>query len=195
MNYLAHAYLSLGNTGILTGNMIGDHVKGLLALEQYPDEVRTGIMLHRKIDSFTDAHPATARAKVWFRQDYGLYSGPVMDIIYDHFLAGDPKYFPSESALLDFTQKTYQQLEENSSLFPEKFAAYFPHMKEHNWLYGYRTMPGVQRSLQGLVRRAKHMPAPDAAYQTFITYYYQLAQCYYEIIDDVVKFVKIELTK
>src|SRR5689334_2451375 len=110
MNYLAHAFLSFGDTEILVGNMIADHIKGKLALEKYPERIRKGVMLHRKIDEFTDQHPATQRAKVWFRGDYGLYSGAVMDTLYDHFLANDPKHFISEPALLAFTENVYQQL-------------------------------------------------------------------------------------
>ena len=79
MNYLGHAFLSFGDGDILTGNMIGDHVKGKIALEQYPDGIKKGIMLHRKIDEYTDLHPATQRAKLPFREVYGLYAGAIMD--------------------------------------------------------------------------------------------------------------------
>jgi acyl carrier protein phosphodiesterase len=194
MNYLAHAVLSFGDGEILTGNMIADHVKGRLVLETFPPRIKEGILLHRKIDAFTDSHPATQRAKVWFREAYGLYSGAVMDILYDHFLAGDAKYFSSEKELLAFTQTTYQQLEATAAYHPENFKAYFPSMKERNWLYNYRTVQGVQRSLGGLKHRAKYISEVDTAYKIFITYYYQLAQCYYEFIDDIMKFVKIELS-
>lgn len=194
MNYLGHALLSFGDAEILTGNMIGDHVKGRLILEQYPEKIKKGILLHRKIDGYSDAHPATMRAKVWFREKYGLYSGAVMDIVYDHFMANDAKYFGSEKELFDFTQKTYAQLDANAAYLPEQFAAYFPYMKEHNWLYGYRTVVGIKRSLGGLQRRAKHIEEVETAYQIFITHYYQLAQCYYELIDDIKSFVKIELS-
>ena len=195
MNYLGHAFLSYGDADILTGNMIGDHVKGRLALEKFPEGIRKGIELHRKIDSFADTHPATQRAKVWFREKYGLYSGPVMDTLYDHFLANDPKLFPSETALLKFTEDTYTKIEVNAEWLPEKFVNYFAHMRQHNWLYNYRTLQGVKRSLMGLERRALHMPPSDMAYETFVTYYYQLAQCYYEFADDVISFVKVELSK
>lgn len=194
MNYLGHAYLSFGDKDVLAGNMVGDHVKGLLALEKYPEGMRKGILLHRKIDEYTDRHPATLRAKVWFRQDYGLYSGAILDTVFDHFLANDAKIFSSESNLLAFTQEVYAKLEENEPYLPEAFAGYFQHMRTHNWLYGYRNVQGINRSLTGLSRRAKYMPAPEAAYKTFIVHYYQLAQCYYELIDDVVRFVKIELS-
>lgn len=194
MNYLAHAFLSFGDAAILTGNLIGDHVKGKLALNNYPDKIREGIELHRKIDSFTDDHPASKRAKLWFRQDYGLYAGAIIDSLYDHFLANDPKHFSSEKSLFDFSQTTYGQLEQHVVYFPETFAQYFPYMKNQNWLYNYRTLQGTQRSLNGLHRRAKYMPPVEKAYQLFIGHYYQLAQCYYEFMDDVVRFVKVELS-
>lgn len=195
MNYLGHAFLSFQNAEILTGNMIGDHVKGRLALEKYPEGIKTGLLLHRKIDAFTDTHPALQRAKVWFRTDYGLYSGAILDSLFDHFLANDPRFFNSEKDLLDFTLKTYQQLETQRPYFPDVFAQYFPFMQEHNWLYNYRTLQGMQRSLNGLARRAAYIPPIENAYKTFVGHYYQLSQCYYEFIDDVVDYVKKELNQ
>jgi len=193
MNYLGHAFLSFGDKDILTGNMIGDHVKGRLAMDEYPAGIKKGIEIHRKIDGMVDAHPATARAKVLFRQDYGLYAGAVMDTLFDHYLANDPKHFPNQEALFAFTQKCYSQLEENAAYFPAAFVQYFAHMKEYNWLYGYRTLKGMERSLGGLVRRAKYMPPMEKAYEIFVTNYYHLNQCYFELIDDVISYVKTEI--
>lgn len=195
MNYLGHAWLSGGDAEILTGNLIGDHVKGMLALDKLPEGIKKGVLLHRKIDEFSDKHPATARAKVFFRHEYGLYSGAVMDTLYDHFLANDPQIFPSENNLLEFSTLTYKLLDSQSAHFPDKFAAYFPHMRQHNWLYGYRTLIGMQRSLTGLSRRALHMPPPDKAYELFIGHFYQLNQCYFELIDDLIVYVKNEWPK
>lgn len=193
MNYLGHAYLSFGDAEVLTGNIIGDHVKGKLALEQFPPGIRKGIELHRKIDAWADKHSATARCKLLFREDYGLYSGAIMDTLFDHFLANDPAIFSSPEVLLAFTQTVYHDLEKNSTYFPAAFAAYFPHMREHNWLYNYRTLKGMERSLHGLFRRAQHMPPVDKAYEIFVTSYYQLNQAYFDLINDLVRFVKIEL--
>ncbi len=195
MNYLGHAFLSFGDAEILTGNMIGDHVKGTHTPDQFPEKIKEGIVLHRAIDTFTDAHPALQRAKIWFRPDYGLYAGAIMDTLMDHYIANDARYFSSAKALKDFTLDTYQKLEQHRSYFPVGFEAYFPHMVEHNWLYNYRSINMMQRPLQGLARRAKHMPPPEKAFETFVTNYYHLEQCYYEFIDDVVKFVKTKLTQ
>jgi acyl carrier protein phosphodiesterase len=84
MNYLAHAYLSFGHPGILTGNMISDFVKGKKKFD-YPSEVQQGIALHRAIDQFTDTHEATREAKQVFRPAYRLYSGAFVDVVYDHY--------------------------------------------------------------------------------------------------------------
>src|SRR5438552_2946814 len=102
MNYLAHAYLSYNEPEILVGNMISDFVKGKQKYG-YPVMIQKGIQLHRDIDMFTDNHPATAKAKDFFRSAYRLYSGPLLDIIYDHFLANDHSLF-TERSLFDYTE-------------------------------------------------------------------------------------------
>lgn len=193
MNYLAHAFLSFGDPELLTGNMIADHVKGKQALDVFPERIREGIVLHRKIDAYTDCHPATLRAKVWFRADYRLYAGPILDSLFDHFLANDPKCFGSDEALLDFTHHTYAALDSQRQWFPPAFDRYFPHMREHNWLYNYRNLRGISRSLQGLERRAAHMPSSAKAYEIFIGYYYGINQCYFELMDSLIPYVKAEL--
>ncbi len=93
MNYLAHAYLSFEITDITVGNMISDFVKGKQKFD-YPLTIQHGIMLHRAIDGFTDTHPITREAKSFFKGAYGPYSGPLVDVVYDHFLANDPLRFP-----------------------------------------------------------------------------------------------------
>ena len=195
MNYLGHAVLSFDDAELLTGNMIADHVKGKLALKNFPEGVQNGILLHRKIDQFTDEHPATARAKLLFRSDYGLYAGALMDSLYDHFLANDAKYFSSAKDLLDFTGNLYQQLNTQRRWFPPRFAALYEYMERDNWLYGYRNLAGVRQALTGLSRRAAYMPDPAKAFEIFIAHYYQLAQCYYEMMDDMARYVKVELRK
>jgi acyl carrier protein phosphodiesterase len=54
MNFLGHALLSNKDEGLLLGNMMGDFIKGRLALAAYPKQVQAGILMHRAIDQFTD---------------------------------------------------------------------------------------------------------------------------------------------
>lgn len=193
MNFLAHAYLSFGDVQLLTGNMIADHIKGSKRLETMPEGISAGIRLHRHIDEFSDNHPAVGRAKVWFREDYHLYAGPILDVIWDHYLANDAGIFRSKEDLNVFCEKTYQQLEETAAWHPEIFQRYFPYMKNDNWLLGYRNLKGIERSLKGLERRAPQLPPTEKAYEIFVGRYYQLGQCYYELMDDLRKYVKSEI--
>lgn len=193
MNYLGHAVLSFGNAEVLVGNLIGDHVKGRVALDAYPAGVRKGIELHRRIDEMVDRHPAIARAKLIFREDYRLYAGAIIDTVMDHFLANDPAFFSKETDLEDFTRDVYNKVDAYLDILPEGFAAYYSHMKQHNWLLGYRKLKGIERSLHGLARRAKYMPPPEKAYTSFVVAYHQLNGCYYDFIGDISKFAGAEV--
>ena len=177
---------------LLTGNMVADHIKGRKPLALLPKGIADGVVLHRKIDAFADDHPAVSRAKIWFRDPYRLYAGPILDILWDHFLANDPSAFPAEDDLKQFTLDTYGLLETTDEWHPDIFRNYFPHMKAHNWLFHYRNLPGARRSLEGLSRRALYIPPIQEAYEIFIGRYYQLSQCYFELIDDLRAYVKIE---
>lgn len=176
MNYLAHAYLSFNNPGILVGNMISDFVKGRKKYD-YSKEIQQGIALHREIDSFTDSHFATKEAKDIFRPAYRLYAGAFIDVVYDHFLALDENVFTDES-LEAFTKRTYLLLDQYADQFPERFKAMYPYMKAQNWLYHYQYREGIQKSLGGVVRRSKYLTESDTAYFLFIEHYDELREFY-----------------
>jgi acyl carrier protein phosphodiesterase len=176
MNYLAHAYLSFNRPGILVGNMISDFVKGKKKYD-YPEEIQQGIALHREIDRFTDTHFATKESKEIFRPIYRLYAGALMDVVYDHFLALDENEFTDESLKI-FTLNTYALLDQYTVYFPEKFNMMYPYMKAHNWLYNYRYRQGIEKSLGGVVRRAKYLEESDSAYILFNQHYDKLKSLY-----------------
>ena len=168
MNYLAHAYLSFGNKNVLVGNMISDYVKGKKQYD-YPAEIQVGIKLHRAIDDFTDTHLITKKIKELFRKDYRLYAGAFVDVVYDYFLANDKIEFGTEDKLKSFSSSTYSLLEKEQRYFPEKFSKMYPYMQAQDWLYNYRTNEGMQKSFEGLARRAKYILETNSAYQIFLT--------------------------
>ena len=176
MNYLAHAYLSFYNPETLVGNMVSDYVKGKKKFD-YSEGIQKGIALHRAIDTFTDAHEVTKQAKEIFRPAYRLYSGAFVDVVYDHFLATDENIF-TDASLNSFAQETYQMLKKYVPVFPEKFASMFPYMQLQNWLYNYREKWGIQKSLQGVVRRSAYLTESETAYKLFEENYYTLKDYY-----------------
>lgn len=177
MNYLAHAYLSFSQPGLIVGNMISDFVKGKKQYD-YPEDILQGIKLHRAIDTFTDAHEATRQAKEVFRPDYRLYSGALVDVVFDHFLATDVTIFPGEEDLRHLATHTYKILEEYVDVLPQRFQLMLPHMQQQNWLYHYRFRDGIKQSLGGLVRRSAYLTESATAYRIFEKHYKHLQQCY-----------------
>jgi acyl carrier protein phosphodiesterase len=161
LNYLAHAFLSFDHEEILVGNMVSDFVKGK-AKFNFPDNIQKGITLHRAIDSFTDTHQATLMAKTIFRPHYRLYSGAFIDVVYDHFLANDPKEF-AEETLRNFSERVYAILDRHVEYLPERFLGMFSYMKSQNWLFNYRSRRGTEASFRGLVRRAKYIDEGETA--------------------------------
>jgi acyl carrier protein phosphodiesterase len=192
MNYLAHAFLSFNKPEILAGNMISDFVKGK-AKYDYPEHIQKGIHLHRLIDEFTDTHPATAKAKSYFRPQYRLYSGAFIDIVYDHFLALDKRHFQEYGDIEAFCIRVYDQLEENYSLLPLRFQKMFPYMKMQNWLYNYQFKEGIKKSFHGLVYKAAYLYESDIAFKIFNKNYADLKDCYTEFFPGLFQFASENL--
>jgi len=188
LNYLGHAYFSFGHPEILVGNMISDFVKGKKKYD-FPPGIQKGIALHREIDEFTDGHEATKEAKEIFRPHYRLYASAFIDVVYDYFIANDPDLF-NESSLFDFTQQTYQLLEERKQWFPDRFGLMFPYMRSQNWLYNYRYQWGIERSFGGLVRRANYLTESDTAARLFEKNIVKLQECYDHFSRDIKNFAK-----
>jgi len=185
MNYLAHAYLSFDDPEILVGNMISDFVKGKKQYD-FPAGIQKGIRLHRMIDVFTDQHTATKKAKVLLQPAVGPYAGAFIDVVYDHFLATDQSVY-DDGAWMEFTSRTYRLLDPFSGQFPEKFARMFPYMKTQNWLYNYRFNWGIEKSFEGVARRAAYLSPDNDAFHLFEIHYNQFKESYNTFFPDVKK--------
>jgi acyl carrier protein phosphodiesterase len=177
MNFLAHAYLSFNDPGILVGNMASDFIKGKKQYD-FPPPIQLGIRLHRAIDAFTDDHGATKELRSFFRPAYRLYSGAFADVAYDHFLANDARIFRSPEQLRKFTTGCYAVLQKEEALLPPIFRQMMPHMVMHDWLYHYRFKEGIQKSFGGLVRRATFLAESDTAFAIFTEHYDAIQDCY-----------------
>lgn len=189
MNYLAHAYLSFDHPPFIIGNMIADFVKGKQLL-QYDENIQRGIRLHRAIDTYTDHHPATRLAKTQLKEAVGAYSGVYTDVIYDHFLANDDTYFTAQS-LAGFAENIYEVVAGYHNILPPMFQQVFSHMRQYNWLVGYRHMDGISKSFNGITRRARYLEVPGSVpFKAFEDHYDTLKDCYVQFFPDLVRYVK-----
>lgn len=183
MNFLAHAYLSFGHPEILVGNMISDFVKGKKKFD-YLKGIQAGMQLHRAIDTYTDAHPATKAASIFLKPAVGAYAGAFVDVVYDHFLANDTNEF-KEGGLQQTATETYGILHTFKDQLPMVFGQMLPYMTSQNWLYNYRTLAGIEKSFGGVVHRAAYLQSSSGVYQLFQQNYKALQNCYNNFFPDV----------
>jgi acyl carrier protein phosphodiesterase len=156
MNFLAHTYLSGCNDEIIVGNFMGDYVKGRNYVH-LPELVRKGILIHRDIDSFTDTHSITRRSRQRLIERYRKYSGVIVDIFYDHFLAAlwlDYCGIP----LREFVDRTYDLLKRNYKTLPIGIKVWFPTFLENNWMLKYENVDGIELVLD---RMSANTSLPD----------------------------------
>ena len=174
MNYLAHIYLSGDNDLIKIGNFMADGIRGHDYLK-FPDDVIKGVLLHRAIDSFTDAHPVFRQSKHRLHENYGHYSGVVIDIFYDHFLAKNWTNY-SEQPLEDFASNFYKSLETHYNITNERTRGMMPYMTERNWLVSYATITGIGMILFQMDHRTKNKGNMKNAIKELQQYYNQFEE-------------------
>jgi acyl carrier protein phosphodiesterase len=169
MNYLAHVYLSGSKDLIKVGNFMADSVKGSQYLN-YKKDLQIGILLHRHIDSYTDTHPIYRQSKHRLHEKYGHYSGVIMDILYDHFLAKNwGKY--NAISLPDFSKNFYKILENNIDLLPEKTTKIVPYLVTQNWFESYASLTGIEKILLQMDYKTHHRVAMQEAVVELKNYY------------------------
>lgn len=156
MNFLAHLYLSGDDEKLITGNFIGDYVKGKNFLN-YPGKIREGIILHRRIDSFTDDHELFREVKKLFRDELGLYSGVVTDLIFDHLLASGWSDYHHLS-LRQFAQNIHAVLLRHIFYLPPRVQEFLPILIKNRRLESYAHKKGIQESLE-IMSRYTSLPA------------------------------------
>ena len=191
MNYLAHAYLSGEDEGILIGNFIADAVKGK-TMNDYSDEVRRGIILHRFIDEFTDNHPLHKASRAKLHERYGHYSGVLIDIFYDHFLAKNWQDY-SKVSLEDYTSWLYKLLEDNRQILPERIQYMLEYMIPQNWLLNYAHFEGIGRVLRGMAKRAKFESQMEHGVEDLKLYYNEFEKEFRQFFPELKAFVNDKL--
>tara|TARA_B110000003_G_scaffold31052_1_gene28977 strand:+ start:7478 stop:8035 length:558 start_codon:yes stop_codon:yes gene_type:complete len=135
----------------MIGNFIADHIKGNNFAHLDP-EIQKGIKLHREIDTFTDSHKITKLSKRRLHKRYGLYSGIIIDIFYDHYLAKKWNEY-SAIPLEVYVSAFYKLLEGHKQILPEKTLQLMPFMIQYNWLNNYQYKEGIKNVLEGMNRR------------------------------------------
>lgn len=187
MNFLAHAYLSGTDEKVLIGNFIGDFVKGK-QFNEYDSGIQKGIIIHREIDRYTDTHPVVSHSKSILKDKYRHYSGVIVDIFYDHFLAKNWSVY-HEKDLLSFTKKVYDTMLAHKDLLPKRVMEVLGYMIRGNWLYNYSFLEGIQQVMNGMSNRTKFDSGMEHAVIDLEAHYKDFEEDFTKFFPDLINFV------
>lgn len=186
MNFLAHIYLSFGDEEITLGNFFADHIRGN-KYKHLPDRIQKGILLHREIDTFTDAHPTARQSSKRLHKNYSHYSRVIVDIYYDHFLAKNWTDY-SDVPLDEYVENFYDLLEDNYDILPMATKRMMPYMMADNWLLNYANLTGIDRVLNGMNRRTKNKSRMNFAILDLEEHYTEFENEFTSFFEELITF-------
>lgn len=191
MNFLAHIYLSGEDEGVIIGNFIADGIKGK-KYDAFPPSIKKGILLHRAIDSYTDKHPIVKQSTARLHKNYGHYSGVIVDILYDHFLAKNWSNY-SKIPLSEYVEKFYELLRKNFEILPSRIQRMMPIMIDQNWLLSYASTEGIAKILSQMNLRTKGKSKMNLAILELETYYEEFEAEFKAFFSELITFSKNKL--
>ncbi|MCG8858737.1 DUF479 domain-containing protein [Tenacibaculum finnmarkense] len=177
----------------MIGNFIADHIKGN-KITHFNPQIQNGILLHRQIDTYTDAHKIVRKSKRRLHERYRHYDGVIIDIFFDHFLAKNWAIY-SEIPLDIYVNSVYQLLEENKQILPEKTQKLLPNMIQYNWLYNYQFTNGIQEVLNGINKRTQGKSQMNMASEDLENHYRLFEEDFTLFFEDLRSFCSVKITE
>lgn len=154
MNYLAHTFFSHEDAEELAGNFMTDFLKKK-ETHHFSDSVKTGIVLHQKIDQYTDSHPAVKEAISLLRPTQGKYTPVAIDVLFDYFLILNWEKYSVEN-IQTFTRKVYKMLGDTIHIFPPKLKELLPYMIEDDFLMSCKNEDRLKVTFSRISKRLKY---------------------------------------
>ena len=161
MNHLAHVFLAGTQADAQLGGLLGDFCHGAPDPE-WSQTVRSGIVLHRKIDVYTDSHPLIVAARSLFHAPLRRYAGILLDMYFDHALARNWPRFSAEP-LAARSARTLDLLAANAAWLPPDLNRFAQYMRSRGLFTHYAQRTTIEDALGGISRRLRHAnPLADA---------------------------------
>lgn len=190
MNFLAHNYLSFQQPGLIVGNYLGDFLRNQ-EVKKLPLPIKAGVILHRKIDSFTDHHPVVREGTALLHNTMGKYAPVVLDIYFDFLLSRNWHDFHNH-ALSEFCDISYDVLLKHRDSMSERVAARMEKMVSDRWLEKYQSYRGLERIFDFLHKRAKFESNLVAAPVVLRSLQDQLENIFLRFFPDIIVFARSE---
>lgn len=189
MNYLGHCFLSCNDDNLLLGNVVADMIRNK-DLDQLDPAVVRGVMLHRSIDSYTDAHPSIRAASKLLHERHGKYAPVIVDIFFDYILFQNWETY-TDMTFDTFKAMVYHQITSADKVrLPEKVQGSLGRMVDGDWLKGYTTIDGMKYVFSRVAVRAKFDSNILTATDDLIALEDELTKLFHDFFPDIRKHVE-----
>ena len=161
MNYLAHFHLAGKKQGHIVGALLGDFVKGPMTGITLPDDIKQGILLHRRIDSFTDQHPAILSLGRTLPCDVHRFKSILTDLFFDYALAKHWDSFCDEH-IEHYEQRVHATLDLHRDHYDSRALQMVDRLQRHQLLANYserEVLDGIIVNIGKRLRRSDQMQA------------------------------------
>ncbi len=147
----------------MAGGVLGDFIKGPVP-DALPAELRAGVRLHRRIDSFSNRLPDMKVSVRRFGPELRRVAPVLLDIVADRILAETwPRY--SDRPLRDFTSDVYAALAVHDDHVPTAGRRFVDYMMTTDLLARYHEPEPLSRAARHVLERLRmgHLAEPFAA--------------------------------
>ena len=191
MNFLAHCALAdlteETDHGVIAGGVLADFHRGAVP-DDWPNALQLGVRLHRRIDAFSNTHPAIAASCGRFPAHLRRLAPIFVDIHADRSLSRAwASYHPE--ALTDFAQRCYQAIEHadpHGRGLPAAALRFLSYMQEEDLLSNYAEWRHMQRGVASVQRRLKRPVDVDEVVDTLRRLDGDLAQDFADYFPDLI---------
>jgi acyl carrier protein phosphodiesterase len=150
--------------------------------------------LHRKIDEFTDSHDTVRNTIELLRPTFGRYSGIILDMYFDYFLAQNFIRYSSVS-LNYFAYKFYFSALLKYKFLPKRVKNFIFHFIATNRLKKYATIEGLSDSLQIMSNYKSSAIIPETTIEYLLENENEIKSRFHLFFADLIEFVQVELNR
>ena len=173
------------------GGFLGDWLKGPLHLHapHWPAPVLEGVALHRQIDAWVDQQHEVAAAVACLGPRYRRLAPPVIDIVFDHFLARHFSHYHAQP-LSQFSQQLHAQLARHQLQMPAGAQRFLARARERRLFERYaerETFLQVVLSLQHRLSRPALLDGIDAPLEQ---HYAELERQFHQLYPRLLQFAQ-----
>lgn len=183
MNWLAHLVLSDRGGAFRIGNLLPDLVRGrdLIAL---PEEMLAGVHQHRRIDAYTDAHPAVTRSAQRFDPPLRRFGKVFADLFYDHFLTTHWDHY-CQVELPQFLDQFFRSVEPWRQTLPPLATERLDQIRDHGWMSQYGDVVELAQVLDRMGKRLRRPVDLSPAMAVLEDHYYEFQNDFLEFFPDI----------